>query len=147
MNKKINILVVFAALCCVVVSAAAASSLASSGTLLYRDKGELDKTIEFQSEAGSYFSAHITAESFEDSAPKEESAADFIPEYTVNINTASEYELAALLPGIGEAKAAAIVEYRRITGGFNSVDELAEVSGISENLLEKIRPYCVIGED
>ncbi len=147
MNKKVKILMIFAALCCAVVSAAAASGLSPSGKLLYRDKNELDKTIEFQSEAGSYFSAHITAESFEDSAPAEEIPADFMPEYTVNINTASEYELAALLPGIGEAKAAAIVEYRRITGGFNSVDELAEVSGIGDSLLEKIRPYCVVDED
>ena len=61
---------------------------------------------------------------------------------TVNINTASEYELAAVLPGIGEKKACAIVKYRELIGGFDSVDELTEVEGISEGLLEKIRPYC-----
>ena len=66
---------------------------------------------------------------------------------TVNINTASEYDLAGILPGIGEKKAAAIIEYREINGGFASVEELLEVRGINENLYLKIRPYCRINDD
>lgn len=63
---------------------------------------------------------------------------------TVNINTATAQELAAILPGIGEVKAQSIVDYREAVGGFNSVDELVEVSGIGAATLEKIRPYCVV---
>ena len=41
----------------------------------------------------------------------------------VNVNTASPAELEAL-PGIGPAKAKAIVEYRQKNGAFKSVEEL-----------------------
>ena len=61
---------------------------------------------------------------------------------TININTATAEELAESLPGIGEVKARHIVEYREASGGFDSVDELINVSGIGEKTLEKLRPYC-----
>ena len=63
-------------------------------------------------------------------------------ELIVNINTATEEEMISLLPGIGEIRAAAIVEYRTISGGFNSVEELCEVNGIGEKIMESLRPYC-----
>jgi competence protein ComEA len=47
----------------------------------------------------------------------------------VNINTATEAELDTL-PGIGPVLAAAIVQWRTENGGFTSVDQLQEVSGI-----------------
>ncbi len=67
------------------------------------------------------------------------------PTERVDINSASVYELAGVLPGIGEGKARSIVEYRKLIGGFRSIDELTEVSGIGDKLLERIRPYCYIG--
>ncbi|MDR1564234.1 MAG: helix-hairpin-helix domain-containing protein [Oscillospiraceae bacterium] len=62
----------------------------------------------------------------------------------VNINTASAALLAEVLPGIGEIKAKAIVDYRETYGLFTSVDELINVNGIGEKTLEKIRPYCTL---
>lgn len=56
----------------------------------------------------------------------------------VNINTASTTELETL-NGVGAAKAKAIVEYREKHGPFKSVDQLAEVKGIGEKLVEKNR--------
>lgn len=58
----------------------------------------------------------------------------------VNINTATAEEL-QLLPGIGEARAKAVIELRKRNGGFKSVDELAEVKGIGEAALKRLRPY------
>lgn len=55
----------------------------------------------------------------------------------VNINTASALELQTL-SGIGEAKATAIVEYREQNGTFETLDELLNVDGISESLLQSI---------
>ena len=58
----------------------------------------------------------------------------------VNINTATPEEL-ELLPGIGEARAKAVIAMRKQRGGFKSVDELTEVKGIGEAALERLRPF------
>lgn len=58
----------------------------------------------------------------------------------VNVNTANLDEL-QLLPGVGEARAAAIISTRKTRGGFKSVGELVEVKGIGDALLENLRPF------
>ncbi len=54
----------------------------------------------------------------------------------ININTADVEELAQL-ELIGEKKAQAIIEYREKNGRFRSVDELTNVNGISDAVLDK----------
>jgi len=60
---------------------------------------------------------------------------------SIDLNAADESELQAL-PGIGPALAARIVAYRETNGPFASVDELADVSGITPNILDAIIPYA-----
>ena len=55
-----------------------------------------------------------------------------------DLNLADKEELMRL-PGIGEAKAEAILQYRKEHGSFQAVEELMLVSGIGEGLFEKIR--------
>ena len=55
----------------------------------------------------------------------------------VNLNTATADELEAL-PGIGKAKAAAIVEYREQNGGFKNKEELKQVKGIGDKIYEQV---------
>ncbi len=57
----------------------------------------------------------------------------------VNINTADASALSDGLTGVGPAKAAAIVEYRKANGPFKSVDQLASVKGIGLATVEKNR--------
>lgn len=68
-----------------------------------------------------------------------EEATTTAPKNTpININTASSKELQAL-EGIGEVKAAKIIEYRETYGKFSSTRDILKVSGIGEKTYEKIK--------
>ena len=56
----------------------------------------------------------------------------------LNINRAGVEELSSL-PGIGKAKAKAIVDYRTNNGSFASLEDLLSVKGIGAKVLEKIK--------
>lgn len=53
----------------------------------------------------------------------------------VDVNKA-DIETLALLKGVGEKKAQAIIAYRELHGDFNSVDDLLNVKGIGEQMLQ-----------
>ena len=57
----------------------------------------------------------------------------------VNINTADKETLATAISGVGETKAEAIIQYREKHGPFKSVDEITEVKGIGQGILDKNR--------
>lgn len=61
----------------------------------------------------------------------------------VNINTANKDELDTL-PGIGEATAEKIIEYRNKNGKFASKEEIKEVSGIGDSKYEQIKDLIEI---
>ena len=61
----------------------------------------------------------------------------------VNLNTATKEELIAL-PGIGPAKAQAILDYRKANGAFKSVEELKDVKGIGAKRFEKLKPDLAV---
>ncbi|MBW7473758.1 helix-hairpin-helix domain-containing protein [Paenibacillus oenotherae] len=61
----------------------------------------------------------------------------------IDINRASAEELDAL-PGIGAAKAAAIVKEREKNGRFRTVEDLLRVKGIGPKMLEKIKSSIVV---
>lgn len=58
---------------------------------------------------------------------------------TVNINVANAESLALAIKGVGQKRAEAIIEYREQFGPFRSVDELTQVQGIGDKLLEGSR--------
>lgn len=57
----------------------------------------------------------------------------------MNINTAEKYQLMAL-PGIGEALAERIIEYRSTTR-FNTIEDIKNVSGIGDVRFNNIKDY------
>lgn len=62
----------------------------------------------------------------------------------VNINEADAQMLSTQLTGVGDARAAAIVEYRDAHGPFERVEDLTAVSGIGESTLEANRDRVVV---
>jgi competence protein ComEA len=61
----------------------------------------------------------------------------------VNLNTATKDELIAL-PGIGPAKAQAILDYRAAHGPFKVVEQLKDVKGIGAKRFEKLKPELTV---
>lgn len=62
---------------------------------------------------------------------------------TININIATQDELMTIT-GIGEAKANAIIEYRKEHGKFDTIEDIMNVSGIGESLFAKIKNYITV---
>lgn len=62
----------------------------------------------------------------------------------VNINTADESTLMSL-PGIGQAKAKSIIDYRNKNGNFSDIRDLMKVPGIKEGLFSKIADQVTVG--
>lgn len=58
-------------------------------------------------------------------------------EHLLNINTATKEELMTL-SGIGESKAESILQYRTEHGGFSSIEDLKNISGIKDGVYQKI---------
>lgn len=67
-------------------------------------------------------------------APQNSSSKD----KKININTATAEELDAL-PGVGPSRANDIIAYRDSNGGFSSLEDLKNVSGIGDKTFEKLK--------
>lgn len=61
----------------------------------------------------------------------------------ININTADAEEL-MMLPGIGEVRAAAIIEYRQNAGEFQKIEDIMNVKGIKTGIFSKINSLICV---
>ena len=66
-----------------------------------------------------------------------ETAEENLANRLVNINTAGIEELMTL-PGIGEVRATAIIDYRRQEGEFEKIEDVMNVKGIKTGIFSKI---------
>ena len=64
---------------------------------------------------------------------------------TIDINTASKEDLMQI-NGIGEKRAEAIIDYRESNGRFRSLEELVEVRGIGQAVVDKNRDQLSVGD-
>ncbi len=61
----------------------------------------------------------------------------------ININRASQADLMTL-PGVGEAKANQIIQYRQEHGDFQCIEDIMLISGVKEGLFNKIKDYITV---
>lgn len=118
------------------------ASLVKDGARVYVPPGAPKQTAlngsiygpgPIQAENGAY----LTVASANDSIPLP------VPEYPIDINTATLQQLESL-PSIGETRAAQIIAFRTASGGISSIDQLLEIHGIGTKTLESIRPMLIV---
>lgn len=61
----------------------------------------------------------------------------------ISLNTATLEELITL-PGIGEAKAKSIIEYRKTCGAFEKIEDIKNISGIGDAVYAKLKEYITV---
>lgn len=67
------------------------------------------------------------------------------PSASIDINTADAAALASL-PGVGATLAQRIVQFRELNGPFASLDELADVSGMTQRRIDAIAGFVTLHE-
>ncbi|HIS49598.1 MAG TPA: helix-hairpin-helix domain-containing protein [Candidatus Gallacutalibacter pullistercoris] len=77
------------------------------------------------------------------SSEPEPSASSDTAVTLINLNTATAEELDTL-PGIGPARAQAIINYREEQGEFYTIEQVMEVDGIGEGIFEQIREFITV---
>lgn len=77
------------------------------------------------------------AQSVYSAEKQQENKAQLSKSNLVDINTATTKQLQSL-PGIGEKKARAIIDYRTENGRFLSINELTNVKGIGKKMVSKL---------
>ncbi len=77
------------------------------------------------------------------SQPERADAASGQRDGLVDLNRADR-ETLMTLPGIGEAKADSIIQYREENGGFHSIEEIMKIPGIKKAVYEKIREKIIV---
>lgn len=65
----------------------------------------------------------------------------------LDINLATAEQLAVVMSGVGESKAKAIVTFREEHGLFKTIDDLVQVKGIGDALLERNRSLIQVRLD
>ncbi|MDE6722599.1 MAG: helix-hairpin-helix domain-containing protein [Eubacterium sp.] len=63
--------------------------------------------------------------------------------FPINLNTCSAEDLMAI-EHVGETRANAIIAYRDFLGGYTSVEQLKNISGIGDSVYASIEPYVTV---
>jgi competence ComEA-like helix-hairpin-helix protein len=90
--------------------------------------------------AATFFTLAVPVLAYADPPP---AAAGASPDGVVNLNTATPEELARV-PGIGPARADAIVRLRERVRTFRHVDDILRVRGIGRVTIRAMRPYLTL---
>lgn len=61
----------------------------------------------------------------------------------INLNTATKEQLMTL-KGIGESKATAIINYRQTKGTFKKIDDLKNIKGFSDKMIESLKSDVIV---
>lgn len=123
--------------------AALAAGTGADGKIAKEDEGDGTADADRVDGAGGGRSEEDRAGSGQAEA---QPAGGYAADGRLDLNRATAEELDGL-PGVGPAKAKAIVEDRERNGPFASVDEVERVKGIGPKLLEKWKNLVVVSQE
>lgn len=101
-----------------------------------------DEEEETQGETVVSQTENTTANNDNSAADTEEKESINV-QYPLNLNTCTAEELMTI-DNIGEARASAIIAYRDYLGGYTSVEQLKDISGIGDAVYASIEPYVTV---
>jgi len=76
-------------------------------------------------------------------SPNAAEVGENAPQKSVDLNKATEAELLEL-PGVGPARAKAILAFRESHGGFQSASQLLRIKGFGRATFKRLRPLVVV---
>ncbi len=100
---------------------------------------EFDTTVQDNSATSQYYENN-DYEVVNSTADNDDNISVSFP---LNLNTCTKEELMEI-DGIGEVRADAIIAYREKLGGYSSVEQLKDISGIGDKTFKKIAPYVTV---
>lgn len=100
---------------------------------------EFDTTVQENSATSQYYENN----DYEDVSSTADNYDNISVSFPLNLNTCTKEELMEI-DGIGEVRADAIIAYREKLGGYSSVEQLKDISGIGDKTFEKIAPYVTV---
>lgn len=100
---------------------------------------EFDTTVQENSATSQYYENN----DYEDVSSTADNDDNISVSFPLNLNTCTKEELMEI-DGIGEVRADAIIAYRDKLGGYSSVEQLKDISGIGDKTFEKIAPYVTV---
>ncbi len=121
--------------------------LVMSGILIYVSLSspgvyEETKTTTTQISSYGYSSTNSSDSSSNTVSDNSDNSASTVS-YPINLNTATVEELTSI-NGLGESRASAIIEYRDYLGGYTSVEQIKEISGIGDATYAKLAPFLTV---